>query len=41
MVESSMGMNLRSFVRSVEYQGKRLLHTNLNRMELLRGRIGH
>jgi hypothetical protein len=35
MVESSVGMNLKTFVRIVVYQARRLLHIHLSRMELL------
>jgi hypothetical protein len=37
MVESSVGMNLNNFVRSVVYQGRILLHIQLSRMELQKG----
>jgi hypothetical protein len=36
MAESSAGMNLKNYVRSVVYQGRRLLHIHLRRMELLK-----
>jgi hypothetical protein len=37
MVESYAGMNLKNYVRSVVYKGRRLLHIHLNRMELQKG----
>jgi hypothetical protein len=37
MEESFVGMNLKNYVRSVVYQGRRLLHIDLNRMELQKG----
>jgi hypothetical protein len=37
MAESYVGMNLNNFVRSVVLQGKRLLHTHLNILELQKG----
>jgi hypothetical protein len=37
MAESYEGMNLNNFVRSAVYQGRRLLHIHLSRMELQKG----
>jgi hypothetical protein len=37
MVENSAEINSNNFVRSVVEQGRRLLHTHLNRMELQKG----
>jgi hypothetical protein len=37
MAESSVGMNLNNYVRISVYQGGRLLHIHLNRMELQKG----
>jgi hypothetical protein len=37
MAKSSARMNLNNFVRSVVYQGRRLLHIQLKRMELQKG----
>jgi hypothetical protein len=37
MVENSVEINLRNYVRSVVYKGRRLLHTHLNKMELQKG----
>jgi hypothetical protein len=40
MAESSAGMNLKNSVRSAVYQGRRLLHIHLSRMELQKGCTG-
>jgi hypothetical protein len=37
MAESFEGMNLNNSVRSAVYQGRRILHIHLNRMELYKG----
>jgi hypothetical protein len=37
MAEIFAGMNLNNYVRSVVYQGRRLLHIHLSRMELHKG----
>jgi hypothetical protein len=37
MVESSTGINLNNSIRSVVYQGIRILHIHLTRMELSKG----
>jgi hypothetical protein len=37
MVESYAGINLKNYVRSLVYQGKRLLHIHLNKMEFHKG----
>jgi hypothetical protein len=34
MMESSVGINFKNSVRSVVYQGRRILHIHLNRMYL-------
>jgi hypothetical protein len=34
MAENFVGMNLNNYVRSVVYQGRRLLHIHFSRMEL-------
>jgi hypothetical protein len=37
MAESSTGMNFNNYVKSVVYQGRRLLHIHIIIIELLKG----
>jgi hypothetical protein len=37
MAERFVGMNLKNFVRSVVYKGRRLLHIHLGRIDFQKG----